>query len=239
MISTASTVSAPSNPAPLTGADLARAETWIFDLDNTLYPAECNLFAQIDRRMGEFICNHFGIDLEEAKHRQKGFFNSHGTTLRGLMVEHGIDPLGFLEYVHDIDVSVVQPMPELAEALRRLPGRKIIYTNGTVAHARRVLDRIGIAAHFETVFDIAASDYLPKPQEAPYRRMLQRHGIAPARAVMVEDMARNLKPAAALGMTTIWVPTSAVWSRPDDGDESHIHHVAPDLPAFLAALPVD
>lgn len=231
----------PSTPsrAPLSGAALARAEMWVFDLDNTLYPAECNLFAQIDQRMGQFICDHFGISLEEAKRRQKGFFNSHGTTLRGLMVEHGLDPLAFLEYVHDIDVSVVPVMPELDAALRRLPGRKIIYTNGTVAHAKRVLDRVGIASHFDAVFDITASDYLPKPQETPYRKLLEQHGIAPAQAVMVEDMARNLKPAAALGMTTIWVPTSAAWSRPDNDDHSHIHHVAPDLTAFLASLPVD
>jgi pyrimidine 5''-nucleotidase len=224
---------------PLSGAALARAEMWVFDLDNTLYPAQCNLFAQIDERMGQFICDHFGISLDEAKSRQKGFFNRHGTTLRGLMVEHGIDPLGFLEYVHDIDVSVVPEMPELDAALRRLPGRKIIYTNGTVAHARRVLDRIGIGSHFDTVFDIVASEYLPKPQETPYRRMLDLHGIPPQRAVMVEDMARNLKPAATLGMTTIWVPTSESWSRPDNDDHSHIHHVAPDLTAFLASLPVD
>lgn len=220
----------------MAGADLARAETWIFDLDNTLYPARCNLFAQIDRKMGEFICSHFGIALEDAKRQQKGFFNRHGTTLRGLMVEHGIDPAAFLEYVHDIDVSVVPVLPELRRALQRLPGRKMIYTNGTVAHAARVLDRLGIADQFESVFDIVASDYLPKPETAPYAKLLAAHGVAPARAVMVEDMARNLAPAAALGMTTIWIPTAEDWSAPPD-EGSYIHHVAPDLTAFLAALP--
>src|SRR5690606_35286474 len=112
---------------------LARAETWLFDLDNTLYPADCNLFAQIDRRMGEFIARLFDIAPEEAKSRQKAFFHAHGTTLRGLMVEHGIDPAEFLDYVHDIDLTVVCESPALHAALTRLPGRKIIYTNGTVA----------------------------------------------------------------------------------------------------------
>ena len=229
----------PAPPSgPLSGPALAAAETWIFDLDNTLYPAECNLFAQIDRRMGEFIARHFAVDYDEAKRRQKGFFQSHGTTLRGLMVEHGLDPAGFLDYVHDIDLAVVQAQPQLGAALDRLPGRKVIFTNGTVAHADRVLNRLGIADRFEAVFDIVASDYLPKPREEPYHKLLDSHGIRPRGAVMVEDMARNLVPAAALGMTTIWVPTAAEWSKPERPDETgHIHHTAPDLTAFLAALP--
>lgn len=240
-------ISPPSQPlaatglppaSPLRDAALARAETWIFDLDNTLYPAECNLFAQIDQRMGAFIAELFGVDAVEAKQRQKGFFQAHGTTLRGLMVEHGVDPQAFLDFVHDIDVSVVAPLPSLTEALDRLPGRKLIYTNGTVAHADRVLARLGIADRFEGVFDIVASAYLPKPQESPYRQMVNRYGISPQRAVMVEDMARNLKPAAGLGMTTVWVPTASAWAQPDPGDD-HIHHVAHDLAAFLAALPLD
>lgn len=229
---------AAAKTAFLAGDALRRAGTWIFDLDNTLYPAHCNLFAQIDQRMGEFICGHFGIALEDAKRQQKGFFNRHGTTLRGLMVEHGIDPAAFLDYVHDIDVSVLPPTPELDTALHRLPGRKMIYTNGTVAHAARVLQRLGISHHFETVFDIVSSDYLPKPQEAPYRKLLAAHGVDPRQAVMVEDMARNLVPAASLGMTTIWIPTTEDWSAPVDGDD-HIHHVAPDLTAFLKELTAD
>ncbi|WP_300296467.1 pyrimidine 5'-nucleotidase [Ferrovibrio sp.] len=223
---------------PLRDAGLARAETWIFDLDNTLYPAECNLFAQIDVRMGRFIADLFKVGPDEARRRQKGFFQAHGTTLRGLMVEHGVDPEAFLDYVHDIDVSVVAPLPTLTEALDRLPGRKLIYTNGTVAHADRVLERLGISDRFDGVFDIVASAYLPKPQEPPYHQLVERYGIAPQRAVMVEDMARNLKPAAGLGMTTIWVPTASAWAQPEQGDD-HIHHVAPDLASFLAALPLD
>jgi putative hydrolase of the HAD superfamily len=229
--------SAPVVAGPLHGAALRGAATWVFDLDNTLYPASCNLFAQVSQRMGEFIARTFAVDLDEARRRQKGFFQTHGTTLRGLMVEHGIAPAEFLDYVHDIDLGVVSTMPALEAALQRLPGRKLIYTNGTVAHADRILRKLGIHQHFEATFDIVASDYLPKPEIAPYRVMLQRHGVDPARAVMVEDMARNLVPAAALGMTTVWVPTTEIWSQPDADGQAHIHHTAPDLTAFLTGLP--
>lgn len=232
-----SAVSARPATAPLTRAALHGAAAWIFDLDNTLYPAQCNLFDQVSRKMGEFIARTFDVDLAEAKQRQRQFFHTHGTTLRGLMVEHGIEPGAFLDYVHDIDLTAIAAMPDLGAALDRLPGRKLVYTNGTVAHADRVLARLGIRDRFEGVFDIVASDYLPKPDIAPYRVMLQRHGVDPTAAVMVEDMARNLKPAAELGMTTVWVPTAEAWSQPDPDGRSHIHHTAPDLTVFLAGLP--
>jgi putative hydrolase of the HAD superfamily len=233
----ATSVSIPAGRTPLSGAALHGAATWVFDLDNTLYPAHCNLFDQVSRKMGEFIARTFNVNLTEAKLRQRQFFQTHGTTLRGLMVEHGIEPGVFLDYVHDIDLTVVAAMPDLGAALDRLPGRKLVYTNGTVAHADRVLERLGIRDRFEAVFDIVASGYLPKPDIAPYRVMLQRHAVDPAGAVMVEDMARNLKPAAELGMTTVWVPTSEAWSQPDPDGRSHIHHTAPDLTAFLTGLP--
>jgi putative hydrolase of the HAD superfamily len=228
---------APHAGAPLSGAALRDAHTWVFDLDNTLYPAECALFEQVQQRMGEFISTTFALDAAAAAEKRKYFFQKHGTTLRGLMVEHGVDPVAFLDYVHDIDLSVVAALPALAEQLQRLPGRKLIYTNGTVAHAERIMRKLGVHHHFEAVFDIVASDYLPKPEIAPYRAMLKAHGVEPMGAVMVEDMARNLKPAAELGMTTVWVPTAAAWSRPDADDHTHIHYTAPDLTAFLAALP--
>jgi len=226
-----------STAAPLAGAALRAAPTWIFDLDNTLYPADCNLFEQVQRRMGEFIASTFALDAAAAAEKRKYFFQTHGTTLRGLMVEHGVDPAGFLDYVHDIDLSPIAPLPALSAALERLPGRKLIYTNGTAAHAERIMRKLGVEHHFEAVFDIVASDYLPKPDIAPYRAMLAKHTVDPRGAVMVEDMARNLKPAAALGMTTIWVPTTAAWSQPDPGARDHIHYTAPDLTAFLAGLP--
>ncbi|MBX3455406.1 pyrimidine 5'-nucleotidase [Ferrovibrio sp.] len=212
---------------------LRSAETWLFDLDNTLYPAKYDLFAQIDRRMGEFIAQQFDLSYDQAKLRQKSFFHSHGTTLRGLMVEYGLDPADFLNYVHDIDLTPLPALPDLRNALEALPGRKLVFTNGTVAHAERVMRHIGIADCFEAVFDIVASGYLPKPHPQPYGKLLAEHGVVPQSCVMVEDMARNLAPAAALGMSTVWVPTKADWSAPRPGEEDHIHHVAPDLTAFL------
>ena len=210
-------------------------ETWIFDLDNTLYPARCNLFAAIDRRMTEYISTLLAVDLIEAKRLQKQYFLQHGTTLRGLMSEHGIDPRSFLDYVHDIDLTPVPPSRALDAALHKLPGRKVIFTNGSVAHAERVIGRLGIAHHFEHVFDIVASDYRPKPDPAPYRQLCTAQKIDPRAAVMVEDMARNLVPAHDLGMTTVWVPSGSESSR-EGADRGHVHHVVEDLESWLADL---
>jgi putative hydrolase of the HAD superfamily len=208
-------------------------EAWIFDLDNTLYPASCNLFAQVDARMSAFIQELLSLPPAEARRVQKQYFHEHGTTLRGLMTHHRVDPTAFLGYVHDIDFSVVPHAPELEAALARLAGRKLVYTNATVPYAERVLARLGIGHHIEAIFDIVAADYRPKPEPESYRRMIAAHGIDPARAVLVEDIARNLSPAAALGMTTVWVPNDSDWSR-DSADDSHVHHVAEDLAAWLA-----
>jgi putative hydrolase of the HAD superfamily len=214
-------------------------DVWIFDLDNTLYPASCNLFDQVHRRMGEFIADHFGIPLDEARAMQKRFFRDYGTTLRGLMVEHDVDPVPFLDYVHAIDVTPVPPSPALARALDRLPGRKIIYTNGSVRHATNVTERLGIAGHFDAMFGIIEADYIPKPDPRPYGVLVERQGIDPKRACMVEDLARNLVPAHALGMTTVWVKTEVDWARPDRGGVgtgSHIDHETDDLLAWLDEL---
>ena len=216
-------------------ADLDHVEVWIFDLDNTLYPADCDLFAQIDRKMGEFIGELFSIDRVEAKTIQKDYFRRHGTTLRGLMVEHGLDPSEFLNYVHDIDLTPIPPSPDLDRALGRLEGRKLVFTNGSVPHAERVMDRLGVAHHFEAVFDIVASDYIPKPDPQPYRKFVDQFGVDPNAAAMFEDIPRNLAPAAALGMTTVWVPGNPNWVD-QDADDDHIHHVADDLAAWLDAL---
>ena len=220
-------------------ADFAHARVWIFDLDNTLYPAACNLFAQVDRRMTEFISDRFDLPWDDARAMQKQYFRSYGTTLRGLMTEHDVDPVAFLDYVHDIDVSPVCPTPELARALEGLPGRKLIHTNGSCRHAANVLARLGCADRFEGVFDIVEAGYVPKPDPRPYRMLADRFGIDPAEAVMVEDIARNLVPAAAMGMTTVWVASEADWGRPDRGGVGagrHIGHVTDDLVAWLSAL---
>ena len=217
--------------------DPAAVETWIFDLDNTLYPASCNLFAQVDQRMGEFIAELLSIELAEARALQKRYFREHGTTLRGLMDRHGVAPGAFLDFVHDVDMTVVPPSPRLDAALGRLGGRKLVFTNATVAYSHRVLDRIGIGHHFEAIFDIIAADYRPKPDEGSYQELIARHEIDPTRAVLVEDIARNLAPAARLGMTTVWIPNDSAWSR-DGVETDHVHHVTDDLAAWLeAAVP--
>jgi putative hydrolase of the HAD superfamily len=194
---------------------LAHIETWIFDLDNTLYPASANLFAQIDVRMAAYIQRLLSCDPVEAKRVQKGFFHSHGTTLSGLMIEHGVAPSDFLDYVHDIDVTVIDEDRRLVEAMARLPGRKLIFTNADAAYADRVLARLGLGASFEVIHDIHAMGYAPKPDPKSYAAMCDTLAIAPERALFVEDMARNLKPAKALGMTTVWVDNGSEWGGRD------------------------
>lgn len=207
-------------------------ELWIFDLDNTLYPARSNLFAQVSARMTEFIKARFALEHDPARELQRDLFRRHGTTLRGLMVEHAVDPHAFLDFVHDIDVTVIDPSPELDALLTRLPGRKVIYTNGSVGHAKKVAGHLGIDHHFERVFDIVAAGFAPKPNPEPYDVLVAELGVDPARMVMVEDMAKNLKPAAALGMRTVWLKSDFDWAR-DGADQDHVHHVADDVIAFL------
>ncbi len=216
---------------------LAHIDTWIFDLDNTLYPASCRLFDQVDSLIARFIMDHLGVDQAEAQRIQKRYFLEHGTTLAGLMADHGVDPHHYLDYVHRLDLSALPPSPALDAALGRLPGRKLVYTNGSVGHAERVMDRLGIRGRFEAIFDIVAGGFVPKPREPSYHRMIERHGIDPTRSAMIEDLPRNLAPAAALGMTTVLVRTGAPWAQ--DGAGAHyIHHVTDDLVAWLeAAVP--
>lgn len=210
-------------------------ETWLFDLDNTLYPASCRLFDQVDRRMGLFIEQRFGLSPEDARRMQKTFFHSHGTTLRGLMSEHAIDPGDYLDFVHDIDLSVLVADARLDATLSTLPGRKVIFTNADTSHAERVLERLALREHFETIFDIRAADFVPKPDERPYDRLLDSHGLAAERTIFFEDSARNLKPAHARGMTTVWVRHEADWSAPPEEDD-YIHHHTDDLTAWLQRL---
>lgn len=211
----------------------ARIDNWLFDLDNTLYPSTCNLFAEMDGRMRAFIRDALGVDDGEARRLQQGYYLSHGTTLRGLMELHGLAPEAFVEFVHDIDLSAVAPDPALDSALGRLVGRKIVFTNGSARHAERVLERLGVARRFEAVFDIAAANYVPKPRPEPYAEIVRRFALVPARTAMIDDAARNLAPAAALGMTTVWVRTPSAYGR-EGADGPHVHHVADPLGEFLS-----
>lgn len=216
---------------------LGHVEAWVFDLDNTLYPASSSLFPQIDLRMRGFIADRLGLAPEEAFRLQKRYYREFGTTLRGLMLVHGIEPAAFLDHVHDIDHSVLAAAPALDAALAALPGRKLIFTNGSEGHAVKVLERLGIARHFEGIFDIAAAAYIPKPQPETYRAMVARHRLDPRGAAMVEDIHRNLVPACAIGMTTVWVREDghpdAVVAAQDESDLGHVHHITDDLAGWL------
>ena len=216
-------------------------ETWIFDLDNTLYPAHCNLFDQVDKRMGAFISELLDVDLVEARKIQKTYYFEYGTTLRGLMECHRIEPEEFLHFVHDIDVSVIDPDHALSDALDRLEGRKLVFTNGSHAHAENVLGQVGIRHHFDQVFDIVDADYIPKPEQRAYDMFVAMRDVDATKAAMFEDIARNLHPPHAMGMTTVLVHSPENESARFIDDQAgsgtdHVHHVTDDLAAFLNGI---
>lgn len=211
--------------------DLSHIDTWVFDLDNTLYPASARLFLQIDVRMKTFISELLGVSLDDAYKIQKTYYHQHGTTLCGLMMNHSVDPEAFLDYVHDIDHTVLDPDPDLKTVIDALPGRKLIHTNGSEQHAENVLDALGLHNCFEAIFDIRAGDYVPKPDPDSYHRFLASHVFEPTTAIMFEDSVKNLKPAAELGMVTVLVQheSNAAAADPDQ----HCHHITEDLTAWL------
>lgn len=193
---------------------------WIFDLDNCLYPAATGLFELIDERMGAYIERLLKCGPEEARRIQKTHFHEYGTTLAGLMKEQGVDPHHFLADVHDIALDRIRFNDRLGLALRRLPGRRFVFTNGDEPYARRVLDRIGIENHFDELHDIHASSYRPKPDPHGYELLCERFDIDPSHALLVDDMVQNLAPAKALGMTTIWVDNGS-----ERGNHNYDEHV--------------
>jgi len=216
--------------------------TWIFDLDNTLYPRHTNLFLQVDQRIREYVQKLLNVVPDEAHRVQKDYYRRYGTTLRGLMEEHGVAPDAFLEYVHNIDHSPVEPDPRLAAAIERLPGRKFIFTNGSKAHAEKVAQRLGIPDHFEDIFDIVRARLLPKPNRATYDGFIAETGIDPARAAMFEDLSRNLEVPAALGMTTILVVPGGTaevfheeWEM-EGRDAPHVDFLTDHLGGFLETV---
>lgn len=221
--------------------DFAHVDTWIFDLDNTLYPRSCDLFAQIDIKMTRFVAGVLNTDdLVAARHLQKQLFHDYGTTLNGLTKHYGIEPVTFLDYVHDIDYSPVPTDTGLDRILSQLEGRKLVHTNGDVPHAMRTMERLGIAHLFSGVFDVVAANYEPKPGASGYQKFWADYGINPANAVMFEDMARNLEVPKAHGMTTVLVKADAphlgeAWEH-HGHEEPYIDHATTDLPGFLASL---
>lgn len=221
----------------MTGAlgTFRQPDVWLFDLDNTLYPAGCRLFDQIDVKMKTFISELLDVDRDEAHRIQKDYFHTHGTTLRGLMNANGIEPGPFLDFVHDIDLSDLPASTKMEQALDALPGRKIVFTNASLDYAERVLDQLAIRHHFEDIFDIIAAEYRPKPDITAYHALIERHGVDPTRAAMVEDMSVNLAPARDLGMTTVWVPRDLEAAR-ETGADDHVDHLVEDLEIWLHGL---
>lgn len=215
--------------------ELLAAGVWIFDLDNTLYPASSKLFDQVDWNMTRYVGELLGLEPVAARALQKQYFREYGTTMRGLMTVHDVDPVAFMNDVHTIDLAPIAADPVLNDALERLPGRKVIFTNGTTQHAENITRHLGIDHFFEGCFDIIDAGYEPKPAARIYDTFCQRFDIDPADAVMVEDMARNLVPAAALGMTTVWLDTGVAWSR-DGAEHGHVHYRADDLSSWLSGV---
>jgi putative hydrolase of the HAD superfamily len=219
-----------------------QVETWVFDLDNTLYPHDLNLWQQIDDRIRDFIAGFLKVTHEEAFRVQKDYYKRYGTTMRGLMAEHRLNPDDFLDYVHQIDHSPLVPNPALGAAIEKLPGRKLILTNGTRKHADAVLERMALHGHFEDVFDIVAAELEPKPSAVNYQRFLGAHGVAPDKSAMFEDLARNLAVPHALGMTTVLVVPEHTREVFREGwelegrDAPHVDYVTDDLAGFLQAI---
>ena len=218
-----------------------RIETWVFDLDNTLYPHHLNLWQQVDDRIRLYIERVLDLSRNDAFRLQKDYYRRYGTTLRGLMLEHGLQPDDFLDFVHEIDHSPLEPNPQLGAAIQKLPGRKLILTNGTRKHADAVMQRLAIQEHFEDVFDIVAAELEPKPSPQIYERFLVHHGVDPKKAAMFEDLARNLATPHSLGMTTVLVIPEGTrevlredWEF-EGRDADHVDYVTDDLVGFLQA----
>jgi putative hydrolase of the HAD superfamily len=220
----------------------AHVDSWVFDLDNTLYPHHVNLWQQVDARIGEFVSAWLNISREEARALQKDYYRRFGTTMRGMMTLHGVRADDYLAYVHKIDHSPLEPNPAMGEAIARLPGRKLILTNGSVDHVDAVLDRLGLRGHFDGVFDIIAAELEPKPAPQTYQKFLALHAVDPAKAAMFEDLSRNLVVPHQLGMTTVLVVPDGSkevvredWEL-EGRDAAHVDHVTDDLTGFLRRL---
>lgn len=223
-------------------ADFAHIREWVFDLDNTLYPHRINLFAQIDRNMTAFVSELLQLDPVEAKKLQKQYYLEHGTTLQGLMIHHKVDPNAFLERAHAIDYSALLPHPALGEAIRALPGRKFIFTNGSVPHAEATARALGILDHFDDIFDIVAADFVPKPAGETYDKFAALNRVDTQRAAMFEDLPRNLKAPKERGMKTVLIVPNNLgetylesWEYAG-AEDSHIDYVTENLELFLNAL---
>jgi putative hydrolase of the HAD superfamily len=214
---------------PMPRAHFVHVETWVFDLDNTLYPPEARLFDQIETRMTAYVMTALGVERNEASRLRDHYWRSYGTTLAGLMAEHGLDPEPYLADVHDIDLTAMAEAPDLVAAIGALPGRKIVYTNGSREHARRVTQALGLSGAFDALYGFEDAGYAPKPRAEAFEKVFGLAGLAPTRAAMFEDDPRNLEVPHGLGMRTVLIGATPA-------PAPHIHHHAPVLAEFLARL---
>ena len=212
--------------------ELKKIKYWLFDLDNTLYSGDTKVFDQVDKKMSLFISNKLNVSIEEAKKIQKNYFHEYNTTLNGMIKNHKINAEEFLEFVHDVDLTFLKEDLALQNELTNLVGKKYIFTNGSKAHASNVTKRIGIQNHFDGVFDIVDSDFMPKPSIEPYKKIIQKYGIDPEYCIFIEDIARNLKPAYELGMKTVWIKNDEPWAA-EFSNENFINYKTDSLSDFL------
>ncbi len=210
-------------------ASFAHVDTWVFDLDNTLYHPSAGLFERMNPRMTAFVMRVAGVDEKRADFLRDEYWRTHGSTLAGLMAEHDMDPDDYLDHVHNIDINHLRPDPQLEKQIASLPGRKIVYTNGTSSYAKRVLAARGLTTPFDAVYGVQEAGLLPKPTAAAFAKVFEADGMTPDKAAMFEDEARNLAVPHALGMRTVHVH-----DEPETGE--HIHHHTDDLTGFLSQL---
>jgi len=215
--------------------DLSKIKFWLFDLDNTLYSGDTKVFDQVDKKMSKFISEKLNVSLEEAKKIQKNYFQEYNTTLNGMIKNHDIDAKEFLEFVHDVDLEFLKEDEPLKTEIEKLKGKKIIFTNGSRAHASNVTSRIGIEQLFDGVFDIVDSDFYPKPSIEPYKKIIENYKIVPEYCIFFEDIARNLKPAYELGMKTVWIENNEPWAA-KYSDEEFVNYKTGSLTKFLKEI---
>ena len=212
--------------------ELEKIKYWLFDLDNTLYSGQTKVFDQVDKKMSSFISKKLNVSLEEAKKIQKNYFHKYSTTLTGMIKHHKINADEFLEFVHDVDLGFLKEDKGLENEISKIKGKKIIFTNGSKAHATNVTKKIGIDKLFDGVFDIVESNFIPKPSIEAYKMLIEKYKIEPQYCILVEDIARNLKPAYELGMKTVWIKNEEPWAA-EFSNESFINYRTENLTNFL------
>ena len=215
--------------------ELKNIKYWLFDLDNTLYSGATKVFDKVDKKMSMFISSKLNISKEEAKKIQKNYFVEYNTTLNGMIKNHKIDANEFLEFVHDIDLSFLKKDKQLEEEISKINGKKIIFTNGSRAHAINVTKRLGIERYFDDIFDIVSADFIPKPSPKTYKKIIEKYKIEPQYSIFIEDIARNLKPAYELGMKTVWIENDEPWAA-EFSDSDFINYKTDKLSKFLKEI---